>query len=177
MGACQSANDDAAQPPSKAPKNQWGHGHTLGEPGASGGASKPTREQLAAAAERRIGGGRGKTDATSSPSPAPTATTPSPGLASPRDASASVDGDVDRALRASAAEARVGGPGAARGHDGLSAEKRAELDEYRAKTDLLGRAEALYKRLGETAPFGLPSMTSEQLRRVVERLEARVAAL
>lgn len=57
---------------------------------------------------------------------------------------------------------------------GISAAKAAELDERRAKDDLIGKIRELCHRVGEDEPFGLPSASVDALKRHVTRLRGRV---
>lgn len=59
---------------------------------------------------------------------------------------------------------------------GITKEKTAELLDYQARQDLLGRITELYYRLGEDMPMGINAAPREKLEKHADRLRARLSA-
>lgn len=119
------------------------------------------RRAMAEAAEARARRQGGKPSAKAKPKPSSTASSGRGGGAGHAGANSS---GGNSAARAAAAEQRIQANG------NLSAEKLAELDERRAKDDVIGQIRAICAARNMDEPFGLPAASLPALRRRLAKL-------
>lgn len=141
-----------------------GQGHTLG----GNGAQDPTdaRRAAAEAAERRAraAGGSGKARTQGARSGGARAARTGGGGGSGGGSGAGGGSTGSREARANAAQQRIAA------NANLSAEKIAELDERRAKDDLIGQIRAICVSRHMDEPFGLPAASVPALKRHLAKL-------